>query len=53
MDVQILSTTDLHTNLVNYDYYQDKAAQNIGLAKTALLINQAEKENPNSVLVDN
>lgn len=53
VDVQILSTTDLHTNLVNYDYYQDKAAQNIGLAKTALLINQAEKENPNSVLVDN
>ncbi|WP_165211871.1 bifunctional 2',3'-cyclic-nucleotide 2'-phosphodiesterase/3'-nucleotidase [Streptococcus tangpeifui] len=53
VDVQILSTTDLHTNLVNYDYYQDKNAQNIGLAKTALLIDQAEKENPNSVLVDN
>lgn len=53
VELQILSTTDLHTNLVNYDYYQDKAAQNIGLAKTALLINQAEKENPNAVLVDN
>ena len=24
VDMQILSTTDLHTNLVNYDYYQDK-----------------------------
>ena len=38
VDVRILATTDLHTNLVNYDYYQDKPAQNVGLAKTAVLI---------------
>lgn len=51
--VRILSTTDLHTNLVNYDYYQDKETQNLGLAKTAILIDKAKKENPNVVLVDN
>ena len=51
--VRILSTTDLHTNLVNYDYYQDKETQNLGLAKTALLIAKAKAENPNVVLVDN
>lgn len=53
VDVRILSTTDLHSNLVNYDYYQDKEAQSLGLAKTAVLIDTAKKENPNVVLVDN
>ena len=51
--VRILSTTDLHTNLANYDYYQDKETQNLGLAKTAVLIAKAKAENPNVVLVDN
>lgn len=53
VDVRILSTTDLHTNLVNYDYYQDKESQNLGLAKTAVLIEEARAENPNTVTVDN
>ncbi|MGV3010801.1 bifunctional 2',3'-cyclic-nucleotide 2'-phosphodiesterase/3'-nucleotidase [Streptococcus thoraltensis] len=53
VDVRILSTTDLHTNLVNYDYYQDKESQKIGLAKTAVLIDNAKAENSNVVLVDN
>ena len=35
VDMQILSTTDIDTNLVNYDYYQDKPSQSIGLSKTA------------------
>lgn len=53
VDVRILSTTDLHTNLVNYDYYQDKPSQTIGLAKTAVLIDKAKEEKPNVLLVDN
>lgn len=53
VDVRILSTTDLHTNLVNYDYYQDKESQTVGLAKTAVLIEKAKEENPNVVVVDN
>lgn len=44
VDVRILSTTDLHSNLVNYDYYQDKEAQSLGLAKTAVLIDAAKKK---------
>lgn len=47
VDMRILSTTDLHTNLVNYDYYQDKVSQTVGLAKTAILIEEARKENSN------
>ena len=53
VDLRILGTTDLHTNLVNYDYYQDKASENIGLAKTAVLIEEAKQENSNVLLVDN
>ena len=52
VDMQILSTTDLHTNLVNYDYYQDKPSQTVGLSKTAVLIKKARETNPNTVLVD-
>ena len=46
VDMQILSTTDIHTNLVNYDYYQDKPSQAVGLSK------KARETNPNTVLVD-
>lgn len=53
VEVRVLSTTDLHTNLVNYDYYQDKSSQNLGLAKTAVLIEAAKAENGNVILVDN
>jgi len=53
VDVRILATTALHTNLVNYDYYQDKPVETLGLAKTAVLIEKAKKENPNVLLVDN
>ena len=53
VDLRILATTDLHTNLVSYDYSQDKPVETLGLAKTAVLIEKAKKENPNVLLVDN
>ncbi|TWT14644.1 bifunctional 2',3'-cyclic-nucleotide 2'-phosphodiesterase/3'-nucleotidase [Streptococcus sp. sy010] len=52
VNVRVLSTTDLHTNLINYDYYQDKTSQNIGLAKTSVLIDEAKAENSNTILID-
>ncbi|MEK4423727.1 bifunctional 2',3'-cyclic-nucleotide 2'-phosphodiesterase/3'-nucleotidase [Solibacillus sp. FSL K6-1523] len=51
--LRILGTTDIHTNIVNYDYYKDAEANNLGLAKTAVLIDEARKENPNTLLFDN
>ena len=51
--LRILGTSDLHTNFVNYDYYQDKPTNEFGLAKTALLIDEARSENPNNLLFDN
>jgi 2',3'-cyclic-nucleotide 2'-phosphodiesterase len=53
VSLRILGTTDIHTNVMNYDYYKDVEANNLGLAKTALLIQEARKENPNTLLFDN
>ena len=51
--LRILGTTDIHTNIMNYDYYKDTESNSLGLAKTALLIEQARQENQNTVLFDN
>ncbi|MBC7941868.1 MAG: bifunctional 2',3'-cyclic-nucleotide 2'-phosphodiesterase/3'-nucleotidase [Chitinophagaceae bacterium] len=51
--LRILETTDLHVNLLNYDYYQDKATDEFGLAKTATLIKAARAEVANTLLFDN
>jgi 2',3'-cyclic-nucleotide 2'-phosphodiesterase/3'-nucleotidase len=51
--LRILETTDLHMNLLNYDYYQDKPTDEYGLAKTITLIKAARAEARNSLLFDN
>lgn len=52
-ELNILETTDIHTHIVDYDYYADKPSVTVGLARTASLINQARENLPNSLLVDN
>ncbi|MGR3765866.1 bifunctional 2',3'-cyclic-nucleotide 2'-phosphodiesterase/3'-nucleotidase [Rossellomorea sp. NS-SX7] len=51
--LRILETTDIHVNLANYDYYQDKETNSYGLVKTATLIKNAREEVNNSLLFDN
>jgi len=51
--LRILGTTDIHTNIVNYDYYKDTVSNSLGLAKTATLIKTARTENSNTLLLDN
>ncbi|WP_339822570.1 bifunctional 2',3'-cyclic-nucleotide 2'-phosphodiesterase/3'-nucleotidase [Paenibacillus sp. FSL R7-0216] len=53
VELRILETTDLHVNIVNYDYFADKPTDEYGLAKTATLIKQARSEAKNSLLIDN
>jgi len=53
LKLRILQTTDLHMNLLNYDYYQDKPTDEYGLAKTVTLIKAARAEAKNSLLFDN
>ncbi len=53
MKLRILETTDVHMNLLSYDYYQDKATDQFGLSRAITLIKAARAEAANSVLIDN
>ncbi|MPY63919.1 5'-nucleotidase C-terminal domain-containing protein [Streptomyces spongiae] len=55
----VLGTTDLHGNVFNWDYFtdkefDDKAHNDVGLAKISTLVNQvrAEKGRRNTLLID-
>ena len=51
--LRILETTDIHTNVMDYDYYKNKPTEKTGLVRTATLVREARAEVQNSVLVDN
>lgn len=53
LDLRILETTDLHTNIMDFNYYSGQVDPTIGLARTASLIRAARNEVTNAVLVDN
>lgn len=53
IQLRIMETTDVHMNLLNYDYYQDKATDAFGLAKSISLIKAARAQSANSLLFDN
>jgi 2',3'-cyclic-nucleotide 2'-phosphodiesterase (5'-nucleotidase family) len=50
--LRLLSTTDIHTHIVDYDYYRDQRDASLGLSRTATLIHQARAEVRNSLLFD-
>jgi 2',3'-cyclic-nucleotide 2'-phosphodiesterase/3'-nucleotidase len=50
--IQVLATTDLHGNLLPWDYFTGKPAPR-GLAPLATLIREQRKANPNTLLLDN
>ena len=52
LKLALLETTDLHQNILSYDYYGLKADTSLGLERTASLISAARSENPNNVLLD-
>jgi 2',3'-cyclic-nucleotide 2'-phosphodiesterase/3'-nucleotidase len=51
--LRLLETTDIHVNLLPYDYYRDAADDTVGLAKLATLIGKARAGARNSLLFDN
>ncbi|GGD38638.1 2',3'-cyclic-nucleotide 2'-phosphodiesterase [Franconibacter daqui] len=53
VELRILETTDLHSNMMDFDYYKDAPTEKFGLVRTASLISAARSEATNSVLVDN
>ncbi|MCG8707358.1 bifunctional 2',3'-cyclic-nucleotide 2'-phosphodiesterase/3'-nucleotidase [Brenneria sp. 4F2] len=53
VDLRVLETTDLHSNMMDFDYYKDTPTDKFGLVRTASLIRAAREQATNSVLVDN
>jgi 2',3'-cyclic-nucleotide 2'-phosphodiesterase / 3'-nucleotidase len=53
VELRVMETTDLHANIMNFNYYQGVQDDTVGLVKTASLIVSARQEVDNSVLVDN
>ncbi|MES2932136.1 MAG: bifunctional 2',3'-cyclic-nucleotide 2'-phosphodiesterase/3'-nucleotidase [Pseudomonadota bacterium] len=49
----LLETTDLHTNVLSYDYFKLAPDLSLGFERTAALIKQARAEFPNTMLLDN
>ena len=49
----LLETTDLHTNVISYDYFKLAEDTSLGFERTATLINTARKEFANTLLLDN
>jgi len=55
-DLRLMETTDIHANVMDYNYYSKATDIKVGLVRTATLIRNARAEIPelgNSVLVDN
>lgn len=53
LKLRVLETTDLHVNIVPYDYFRDEPDDTVGLAKTASLVKAAQGDVKNSLLFDN
>lgn len=51
-NVAILETTDIHSNVLSYDYYKLKPDESLGYERTATLIRRARAEFPNTFLFD-
>ncbi|GEO12694.1 hypothetical protein MAE02_03900 [Microvirga aerophila] len=51
--LRIMETTDLHVNILPYDYYRDAADDTVGLTRTATIVKAARSEAKNSLLFDN
>ncbi|MBA5639675.1 bifunctional 2',3'-cyclic-nucleotide 2'-phosphodiesterase/3'-nucleotidase [Duganella sp. LX20W] len=48
----LLETTDLHSNVMSYNYYALADDTSLGLERTSTLVQAARAENPNNVLLD-
>ncbi|OOF13084.1 MULTISPECIES: bifunctional 2',3'-cyclic-nucleotide 2'-phosphodiesterase/3'-nucleotidase [unclassified Salinivibrio] len=53
VNLRVIETTDIHTNVMDYDYYKNKPSQKIGLVRAATVVKQARDEAKNALLVDN
>ncbi len=48
----LMETTDLHQNILGYDYYKLAADNSVGIERTATLVRQVRAANANTMLFD-
>ncbi len=48
----LMETTDIHANVMSYNYYSLAEDTSLGLERTSTLVSAARAENPNNVLLD-
>ncbi|KAA1443767.1 2',3'-cyclic-nucleotide 2'-phosphodiesterase, partial [Escherichia coli] len=53
VDLRVMETSDVHSNLIDFDYFKDKPTEQFGLVRTASLVKAAKAEASNTILVDN
>jgi len=53
VDLTILSTTDIHNNYMDYDYFTDLPTERFGLLRLATAIREQRAQNTNVLLFDN
>lgn len=52
-DLALLETTDLHTNILSYDYFKLAEDKTVGFERVAARITEARKQFANTLLFDN
>lgn len=53
VDLRVLETTDMHGNMMDFNYYKAESTDRFGLVRAATLIAAARGQATNTVLVDN
>jgi 2',3'-cyclic-nucleotide 2'-phosphodiesterase/3'-nucleotidase len=53
VSLALMETTDLHSNVMSYDYFRLAEDKSLGFERTATLINAVRTEFPNNILLDN
>lgn len=53
LKLRIIETTDIHANVMDYDYYKDKPSEKIGLDRAATVAKNARNEVKNALFIDN
>src|SRR3569623_207085 len=51
-ELAILESTDIHSNILSYDYYRLAEDPSIGFERMATLVKEARAEFPNTLLFD-
>jgi 2',3'-cyclic-nucleotide 2'-phosphodiesterase/3'-nucleotidase len=51
--LRIMETTDIHVNVLPYDYYADAPNDTMGLSRAATIVESIRREATNSMMIDN